>query len=157
MKAFLDTNVVMDFFGYRKYYKEARLIMEAALQGGIDAYMSVGSMYTLSYLLSIDLKLKGIHEPDKTEAIREMLSELLSKYIFAIELSHQKMEYALKDLSFHDLEDSYQYYCAIENNCDAIVTINIKHFKGDHKKQIPIYTPQEFVERFIKQEETTNQ
>lgn len=157
MKAFLDTNVVMDFFGYRKYYKEARLIMEAALQGGIDAYMSVGSMYTLSYLLSIDLKLKGIHEPDKTEAIREMLSELLSKYIFAIELSHQKMEYALKDLSFHDLEDSYQYYCAIENNCDANVTINIKHFKGDHKKQIPIYTPQEFVERFIKQEETTNQ
>lgn len=123
----------------------------------IDAYMSVGSMYTLSYLLSIDLKLKGIHEPDKTEAIREMLSELLSKYIFAIELSHQKMEYALKDLSFHDLEDSYQYYCAIENNCDANVTINIKHFKGDHKKQIPIYTPKEFVERFIKQEETTNQ
>lgn len=157
MKAFLDTNVVMDFFGHRKYYKEARIIMEAALQGGIDAYMSVGSLYTLSYLLSIDLKLKGIHEPDKTEAIRGMLSELLSKYIFAIELSHQKMEYALKDLSFHDLEDSYQYYCAIENNCDAIVTINIKHFKGDHKKQIPIYTPKEFVERFIKQEETPNQ
>lgn len=36
------------------------------------------------------------------------------------------MGYALKDHSFHDLEDSYQYYYAIENNCDAIATINIR-------------------------------
>lgn len=60
---------------------------------------------------------------------------------------------ALEDKTFRDLEDSYQYYCAIANGCDAIVTINMKHFKGEHKEGISVYTPTEFVKLFVEIEE----
>lgn len=71
MKVFLDTNVVMEILGHRKLIKDSRRIMEAAFQGGIDACISAGGVYTISYLLGIELKKKGIHEPDKTAKVRD--------------------------------------------------------------------------------------
>lgn len=149
MRVFLDTNVVMEFLGHRARFQETRKIMEAAVGGGIDACISTGGVYTITYLLSIDIKKNGIHEPQKTQQARELLSDLLSNYVSVIDISHAEMLNALKDKSFNDLEDAYQYYSAIENDCDAIVTINIKHFKGNHNHNIPVYTPSEFVETFL--------
>jgi hypothetical protein len=82
MKIFLDTNVVMEFFGNRIFFEDCRRIMEAAFQGGIDACMSAGRVYTITYLLGIDLKKKNIHEPNETEMVREMLHDLLKNYIW---------------------------------------------------------------------------
>lgn len=48
-----------------------------------------------------------------------------------------------------DLEDSYQYYCAIENQCDLIVTFNTKHFVGKHNADIAIWSPDKFVDKYI--------
>lgn len=153
MRIFLDTNVVMEFLGHRSFMEDSRKIMEAAFQAGIDACMSAGGVYTISYLLAMDLKKKNIHEPDKTEMVRALLRDLLSNYVSVIDVSHEEMITALGDKTFHDLEDAYQYYCAIENGCDAIVTINMRHFKGTHKKAISVYTPSDFVNKFLEVEE----
>jgi predicted nucleic acid-binding protein len=153
MKIFLDTNVVMEFFGNRIFFEDCRRIMEAAFQGGIDACMSAGGVYTITYLLGIDLKKKNIHEPNKTEMVREMLHDLLKNYISVVDISQEGMETALDDQTIYDLEDAYQYYCAIENECDAIVTINMKHFSGNHNQNIHVFTPSDFVNRFLEIEE----
>lgn len=143
----------MEILGHRKLIKDSRRIMEAAFQGGIDACISAGGVYTISYLLGIELKKKGIHEPDKTAKVRDLLLDLLKNYVTVIDISHDEMIDALEDKTFRDLEDSYQYYCAIANGCDAIVTINMKHFKGEHKEGISVYTPTEFVKLFVEIEE----
>lgn len=153
MKVFLDTNVVMEVLGHRKLIKESRRIMEAAFQDAIKACISAGGVYTISYLLGIDLKKKDIHEPDKTSKIRELLTDLLKNYVSVIDISHDGMVSALEDKTFRDLEDAYQYYSAIENGCDALVTINIKHFKGKHNEDIPVYTPTDFVKQFLEVED----
>lgn len=153
MKVFLDTNVVMELLGHRTLVKDAHRILEAAFDGGIDAYVSAGGVYTISYLLGIELKKKGTHEPAKTEKVREILSDLLDNYFSVIDISHEGITTALNDNTFHDLEDAYQYYCAIENECDALITINMKHFKGEHNKAISVYSPSEFVKQFMEVDE----
>ncbi len=157
MKVFLDTNVVMEVLGHRKQMKDSRRILEAAFQGGIDAFMSAGGVYTISYLLGIELKNKNIHEPYKTAKVRELLTDLLKNYITVIDISHNEMVNALGSKTFRDIEDSYQYYCAIENGCDVLITINIKHFKGEHDETIPVYSPSEFVKQYIEVEEEEKQ
>lgn len=149
MRVFLDTNVVMEFFGHRTFFEDCRRIMEVAFQGGIDACLSAGGVYTLTYLLGIDLKKRNIHEPDKSEKVRDILKDLLTNYINVVDISNEVIETALNDVTFHDLEDAYQYYCAIENECDAIVTINMKHFKGTHNQNILVYTPSDFANKFL--------
>lgn len=42
-----------------------------------------------------------------------------------------------------DFEDMLQYQCALENNCDILVTNNIKDFKDFCK--LPIYTSEDFL------------
>jgi len=43
---------------------------------------------------------------------------------------------------FNDFEDAVQYYTAIENNMDCIITRNTKDYK---KSTIPVYTPTELL------------
>jgi len=45
---------------------------------------------------------------------------------------------------FKDFEDAIQYYTAIENNMDCIITRNIDDYK---KSMIPVYTPTELLKR----------
>ena len=53
-------------------------------------------------------------------------------------------ELALSDDSFLDFEDGLQYYSAIENQIDVIITRNKKDFK---KSKIPVLTAKEFLAR----------
>jgi len=41
-----------------------------------------------------------------------------------------------------DFEDGLQYYSAIENSQDIIITRDLKDFKGS---KIPVMTPEEFL------------
>jgi predicted nucleic acid-binding protein len=43
---------------------------------------------------------------------------------------------------FKDFEDAVQYYTAIENNMDCIITRNVDDYK---KSIIPVYTPTELL------------
>jgi predicted nucleic acid-binding protein len=50
---------------------------------------------------------------------------------------------ALNDETFSDFEDGLQYFTAIENGQDLIVTRNLKDFKNS---KLPILTVKQFVE-----------
>lgn len=43
---------------------------------------------------------------------------------------------------FNDLEDSLQYYCALERDCNILITRNGKDFKAS---EIPVLTPDEYL------------
>ena len=45
---------------------------------------------------------------------------------------------------FRDFEDAIQYYCAIENGINILVTRNLKDFKH---ARIPVLTAEEFVKQ----------
>lgn len=145
MRIFLDTNVIMEYLCKRKNFLIEKSILDAAFLKAYDACMSSGCFYTLSYLLACFLKENGIHEPEKTTKVRETLISLMA-FVSVVDLSEESFKKGLKDLTFKDLEDSYQYYCAIENHCDALITFNMKHFAGRHvANNLILYTPQEFV------------
>ena len=44
-----------------------------------------------------------------------------------------------------DFEDALQIACAEADNCDFILTSNIRHFQ--RYTRIPVYTPAEFLEK----------
>lgn len=147
MKVYLDTNVVMEFFTQRELYKTVRKIMRGAEMGQLTACISTISLSTIVYLLGLKLKEKGIHEPEKREKIRSLLLDM-EEYIIVVDLSQEKSKEALKDEDFKDLEDSFQYYCAVENECDCIVTINIKDFPAKDNG-LKVYDPKSFVDTFM--------
>lgn len=148
MKVFLDTNVIMEYLCRRANFTVAKEILDAAYLKAYDAYMSSGCFYTLSYLLSRFLKLKDIHEPENTKTVRDTMKGLLD-YVGIVDLSEGAFVQGLEDLTFKDLEDSYQYYCAVENGCDTLVTFNMKHFKGEHNKELILMTPEEFAGKYL--------
>ena len=53
---------------------------------------------------------------------------------------------ALNDESFTDFEDGLQYFTAIENRQDLIVTRNLKDFKNSN---LPAMTAKQFIESLM--------
>ena len=80
--------------------------------------------------------------------IRRLLIEL-ETYIQIVDISHDQTAIALKDENFKDIEDSFQYYCALENDCDYIVTINLKDFPACDT--IIICSPEDFAKAQIEE------
>jgi len=56
---------------------------------------------------------------------------------------------ALTNEAFDDLEDSFQYQCALENNCDVLVTINKKDYSKASQTDLEVMTPAEFVQKYL--------
>lgn len=117
------------------------------------ACVSTMSIDSVTYLLGLHLKDKGIHEPKKRQIIREMLNSILS-YLSVVDISHSQLLKALNDETFKDIEDSYQYQCAIENECHCLVTFNIKDFPkpSDNKSEkdsIKVLSPEIFDKEYI--------
>lgn len=52
-------------------------------------------------------------------------------------------------LSINDLEDSFQYQCALTAQCDVFITINIRDFRDVDFAYMNIMTPQEFVDKYL--------
>ena len=48
-----------------------------------------------------------------------------------------------------DTEDSFQYQCALQNKCDALITINLKDYSNADTAKMEILSPTEFVEKFL--------
>lgn len=148
MKFYIDVNVVMEYFADRELYDAANTVLQSAEQGLFSGCISAMTFDTLTYLIGNELKKQGVHEPKKRELVRSFLNDLL-QYLVVVDVNQSYLTKALNDSSFKDLEDSYQYYCALENDCDGIITINTKDFRGKHQEEMQVYSLTDFVEQFI--------
>ena len=59
---------------------------------------------------------------------------------------------AIDNETFTDIEDSFQYQCALASHCDVLLTININDYKNADQRLIEILTPAQFVEKYLSQE-----
>ena len=139
MIVFCDTNILVEYLERRTYSETFGKIF--ALRD-CEFVASSSSIYTLSYLLDVYFRKKGIFNPDKNKLLRFMLKSLLSK-INIVDLDNACLCLALENVDFNDIEDSFQYQCAEKCEADVILTINDKDFVGS---RILVRTPQAFLD-----------
>lgn len=138
----------MEYVSRRKQYELVRDIFDAIEDKKLSAVISVGGLYTTVYLLTRMLKDMNIHRPEQTERLRMGLNGLMRLATVA-DCKHENMVEAVNDERFIDIEDSFQYHCAIYCQCDVLITINVKDYKNVMDAGLPVLTPGEFVERYL--------
>ena len=52
-------------------------------------------------------------------------------------------------MAFDDVEDSFQYQCALQAKCDALVTINLRDYRNAATSKMEILSPTEFAEKYL--------
>lgn len=147
MKVFLDTNVFLEYLCARSKAEDVRDLLDVVEDHNHKAYLSSASFCTISYYLELSLKQMGIHKPEKTLRTRATLNTILEIATLA-ETTHTCAVTATNDSNFSDFEDSMQYQCALYNECDILITFNVKDYKNADKSLIQVMTPKEFVEKY---------
>lgn len=149
MKVFLDTNIFIEYTTCRKQFRWVRDVFDAIEDEIISAVASVGGMYTNAYLVTLYFKEHGIHRPEQTERVRQTLLAFL-QLAPTVDCSAETVQEAVNDERFTDIEDSFQYHCALQSDCDVLLTINIKDYKNVLGQRPEVLTPEEFVEKYLK-------
>ena len=139
----------MEYTKCRKQFKWVRDIFDAIEDGKLTAVSSVGSMYTNAYLVTLYLKENEIHRPEQTAKLRLILNAFRT-IAPTVDCSDETVKEAIDDEQFTDIEDSFQYHCALQHHCDVLLTINIKDYKKASDSELEVMTPQEFVEKYLK-------
>jgi len=130
---FIDTNIVIDLLGKREpFYEEAAKLFSLADRGKVKLYVSSLTFVNTNYILT---KLKNAKEA----------RVILLKFkilVVVLELNDKIIELSLNDDEFNDFEDGLQYYTAVENQSDIIITRNLKDFK---RSKIPVMTAGQYL------------
>lgn len=143
MKVFLDTNVFVEYIFERSQFSSVQRIFQAIENKEIEAITSTSTFYTLTYLSEQMLKHKGIHRPALTEQVRKIIRSMLHLVRIG-NMEQSDMILGVNDTSFSDIEDSFQYQCALKNQCSYLISINIKDFPNA-STSIEAITPIEFM------------
>lgn len=148
MKVFIDTNIFAEYIFDRAQSTSVQKLFQAIKDQEIEAITSTASIYTMTYISEQMLKLKGIHRPELTEQVRKIIDSLLL-LVHIGNLEHSDMIDAANDLSFSDIEDAFQYHCALKNQCNFLITINIKDFNQANQELMKAITPNEFASSYL--------
>ncbi|MGY5847035.1 type II toxin-antitoxin system VapC family toxin [Salegentibacter sp. HM20] len=132
-RVLIDTNIVIDLLSKRKdFYTDTAVLFSQADKKQLQLTISSLTFANTYYILS---KLKSAKEAREILRKFKVLVEVLS-------LDDKITELALSDESFNDYEDGLQYYSAIENEVDIIITRNKKDFKSS---KLPVLTAKEYL------------
>ena len=131
-KLFFDTDVILDISIAREMdIKDSVKLINLVEMGLYKGYTSSVIFTNIHYIQS---KLIG----------REVSINFLKKLrllLSVLNVDDLIIHKALES-EFGDFEDAIQYFTAMENNIDCIITRNIKDYK---KSVIPVYTPTELL------------
>lgn len=131
-KIFVDTNIVIDLLQKREnFYPEAQELFTLADKKEVELYISALTIANTNYLLS---KYYTATDARKIISKFKVLVKVLS-------IDDKIIELALAS-DFKDLEDAIQFYTALENNINIIVTRNKKDFNNEI---LPIFTAREYL------------
>ena len=111
-------------------------------------YISIGSFYTMAYIVDQGFKRKGLNRIERVDLVRSVLLRVLD-FITVIGINDESLRDSVNNQHFTDLEDSFQYQAAMDGGCDMFITLNIKDFKGVDSSLIKVLTPQQFVEEYL--------
>ena len=132
-KLLIDTNIVLDLLAKREpFYKSAAQVFSLADKHKIKLTVSSLTFANTNYVLT---RLKSAKEAREILRKFKILIKILS-------LNEKIVDLALNDEDFKDFEDGLQYYTAVENNQDFIITRDLREFK---QAKIPVMTAEEFL------------
>jgi predicted nucleic acid-binding protein len=130
----VDTNIIIDLLAKRKPFdQDARKLFSFADKKKVNLFTSSLSFANVNYVLLRKIK------PDVAKQILRKVKLLVG----ILSLDEKVISLTLNDNSFKDFEDGLQYYSALENNIEIIITRNLKDFKNS---KIPVMTPGQFNE-----------
>lgn len=131
-RLFVDSDVFLDVILDRiEFADDSSKIFDLSSMGLISIFTTSICVANIYYL---SCRMIG-----KQKARKKLLS---IKPLFQIcSSTNASIEQSLKS-NFADLEDAFQYYSALENKMEAIITRNIKDYQHS---TIPVLTPTEFL------------
>ena len=136
-KLFLDANVLLDFTLKREGYTDAKKIIQLAIDGQVQAFITPSIVHITGYWLT---KAYG-----STKA-KQILLALLAE-VQVIDTNHELTLAALHS-KINDIEDALQYYTSIHHKLDYFISVD-KELKKVSIPTLPVYTPGEYLEEFI--------
>ena len=129
----IDTNIVIDVLSKRDgFYEDAAVLFSLGDRNQLQLTISSLTLANTNYILT---RLTSAKEAREILRKFKVLVEVLS-------LDDKITELALSDERFIDFEDGLQYYSALENQIDVIITRNKKDFKNS---KLPVLTPKEYL------------
>ncbi len=135
MKAFLDSDVLLDLLlGREEYLEDIKWILELSLTKKYKLYTSSLVIANIHYLIS-----KALSTQHAFEKIEKLLG-----FLRVISVGEKEIKSSIES-KFTDFEDGIQNFCAINSDMNIIITRNIRDFK--HSK-LSILTPKEFLAKY---------
>jgi predicted nucleic acid-binding protein len=132
-KLLIDRNIVLDLLAKREpFYEESASLFSMADQKQVELNISSLTVANTSYILSQRLN------PQKAREILRKLRLIVN----ILPLDDKIIGLILNDVTFPDFEDGLQYFTAIENQLDLIITRNLKDFR---KSKLPVLTAGQFL------------
>lgn len=133
-KLFIDTNIVIDLLSRREpFFEEAAMLFSLADRKQIELAVSSLTIANTSYAL--------LRQMDSNKA--KSILRKLRLIVKILPLDDKIIGLALNDETFADFEDGLQYFTAIENGQELIITRNLKDFKNS---KLPAMTAKQFIE-----------
>lgn len=138
-RLFVDTNIVIDLFAKREpFYAEAATLFSLADTKKLYLSVSALTFANANYILLQSKK------QDEAKLILRKLKLIVS----IVSLDEKIIGLSLNDNDFKDYEDALQYYSALDNGAEAIITRNLRDFK---KSKLPVMTAAQFLKNFLKE------
>jgi predicted nucleic acid-binding protein len=136
-KLLLDTNIILDLLAKREpFYKEAALLFSLADQEKVQVFVSALSYANANYVLFRERK------PEDAKLILRKLRLIVQ----VLSMDEKVVDLSLNDENFRDFEDALQYYTALKNGIEIIITRNLRDFQ---KSALPVMTAGQFIARGI--------
>ena len=115
----------------RLFLDTAAKVATLADKGKVEIVVSALSYSTVHYLLS---------KYEKEDVVMEKLRKFKTVSTVS-DLSDTIIDKGLSS-AFSDFEDALQYYCALQSNCNILITRNGKDFKFS---ELPVLTGEEYL------------
>ena len=132
MRLYLDTNVILDLILNRSpFFDDIARIITLYEMGECELFTSSVSIVNCNYILGKNI--------DRKQVIDNL--KILRSFCSILTVSELEIDKSLNS-NFKDFEDAVQYFTCIKNDCNFIITRDIKDFKNS---EIPAITPAEFL------------
>jgi len=133
-RIFVDTNIVIDLLSRREpFFEEAAVIFSLADKKQVELSVSSLTIANTGYTLLRQM------DSNKAKSVLRKLRLILK----ILPLDDKIIGLALNDETFSDFEDGLQYFTAIQDEQEIIITRNLKDFKNS---KLPTMTAKQFIE-----------
>ena len=131
-KVFVDTDIIYDLLAKRDpFYLAAARLFTLADEGKVQIFISALSLVNIHYLIS----------KQQTEDEAKQILRKFKVLVHVNPLNEKLIDLALNS-EFSDFEDAIQYFSALQNDIEVLLTRNLKDYK---KAQILVLTAQDFI------------